>query len=146
MAYLQIVGKLDGVAVLERFSYHSHDDRFILVINPVHWRQVDQSTKSGRLLVDLERLSDGALFTVPVYRTLAQLRARTRITREPRRLYREQKEDSLYCFTRRSSRESGRDRRSLGQESELASKLRVSSQNVSGSEERLHVPQAVHAP
>lgn len=85
----QVVGKRDGVSVLERFEYQPWiDGRLILVINPVRWRQIDQSWTSGRLLVVLERRTDGATFTVPVYRSIAQLRACTRVTRGPRRLYR----------------------------------------------------------
>lgn len=91
--HYRVVGKCDGVAVLERFEYHPWiDGHLILVINPVHWRQVDQSKTTGRLLVVLERRIDGATFTVPVYRSIAQLRARTRVTREPRRLYHDEPE------------------------------------------------------
>lgn len=87
MEQYRVLGFRDECPVLGTFEYHPYvDGQLILVIRPDVYYSKGYHTNDGRLMLGVVRRQDAALFTVPVFRTLAQLRARTRVTREPRRV------------------------------------------------------------
>lgn len=110
----QVVGRSDIGAVLARFNYEPYvDGHWMLTTNPLEYSTLATFDEGGRRYVTLERSVDRAIFTVPVFRSIAQLRAYTRITREPRRLYHEEAQEVSY-FSRRKSHEIRLQRLAVG--------------------------------
>lgn len=72
--------------VLGRFEYRAVAGRYELQFDAQTYATVRVLTDGKLLLV---HKVDRSTFTVPVSRTKAQLLSRTRVTAEPRRLYRE---------------------------------------------------------
>lgn len=135
MEKLTVIGNRGGQSVLGIVTYRPWNGQYILDVHPDVYTALREMEIDGHWIVELLRIADDARFTVPVFRTIAQLRARTRVTREPRRLYHDE-ETEVSHFSRRDSHESRLHRLAVGAPLPMAQRsgLRSSRVERSGSE------------